>query len=226
MGPVNTTEVTTNEVHSTTINNEGDIVNQGAILNEGPVTINGPVQHNHNVVNQHNVTNKHTVINEGDVFNEGQVHTEVAHNYNTINYGDTTNYGPTTVTQFFSSGPNEFAGDTFIAGDELNVTSTVVNIGGDSTTDVTIEGDTITFEGDVLLPDPSNPSGPPLGPIRALQVSLVTDVHWDGTSLTKTYRTILLLGSQGAAQTSTVVSGTSCPTSPLGGVASHYVDMP
>lgn len=226
MGPVNTTNVTTNEVNSTTINNEGDINNQNAFFNEGPMVVNGPVNHNHNVINHHNVTNKKTVVNEGDVYNESAVYNAVAFNYNVTNYGGSTTYGPTTVEQFFSSGPNEFAGDTYVNGDSLTVTSTTINLGDTNTTDIFIEGDEIHFDGDVFLPDPNDPLGPPLGPLVAVQVSLVTDVEWDGTSLKKKYRTITLLGSQGAEQTSTVVSGSACPTSPLGGVPSHYVDMP
>jgi hypothetical protein len=226
MGPVTTTNVTTNNVNSSTINNDGDITNNNNFVNEGSLTVNGPVHHNHNVVNQHNVTNKNTVINEGDVYNEGAAYTDVAYNYTTVNFGDTTNIGPTTVNQFFSSGPSEFAGDTYIAGDELNVTSTVVNIGGDSTTDVNIEGDTITFDGEVYFPDPGSPGGPPLGPLTVIQASLVTGVTWDGATLTKTYRTFTVLGSVGPEQTSTIVSGTACPTTPLGSIASNYVDMP
>jgi hypothetical protein len=232
MGPVTTNNVTTNNVKSNTINNDGDITNNNTIVNEGPVTINGPVHHNHNVVNQSNVTNKNTVINEGDVYNEGATYTDVSYNYNTTNFGDTTNYGPTTVNQFFSSGPSEFSGDTYIAGDELNVTSVVVNIGGDTTTNVTIEGDTITidgdttFTGDVYFPDPSNPGGPPLGPLSVIQASLVTGIMWDGATLTKSYRTFTVLGTVGAEQTSTIVSGVACPSTPLGSSASNYVDMP
>lgn len=209
MGPVHTGTVNTNVSNSTTINNAGDINNQNAFFNEGPMIVNGPINHNHNVINHQNVTNKKTVINEGDVINNAAVYNAVAYNYSVTNYGGSTTYGDVTIN-----------------GDNFDVNSTTINLGDTSTTDVTIEGDTITFKGDVYWPDPSNPSGPPLGPIDSLQVNLVTDVEWDGTSLKKKYRTITLLGSQGAEQTSTVVSGSACPTSPLGGVPSHYVDMP
>ncbi len=267
MGPVNTTTVNTEEINSTTINNEGDITNQNAFFNEGPMIVNGPVNHNHNVINRQNVTNKKTVVNEGDVYNESAVYNSVAYNYSVTNYGGSTTYGPTTVEQFYSSGPNEFAGDTyieggdvFVEGDTFNVDSTTVNLGdvtntttvnvagdtinlgdansttvnvagpvtylGDSfTTDLTITGDNIFFGGDIFFPDPGDPGGY-LPPLAGVQVSLVTDVEWDGTNLIKKYRTITLLGSLAAEQDDTVVSGTSCPSTPLNASAGNLVDMP
>lgn len=149
-GPVTAPSVTAGDLNSNTVTNSGDIVNDGNLTNGGSATFNGPVQNNHNVANAQNVTNKKQVVNEGNVFNNAAVYNEVAHNYNTYNYGPTTNYGDTMVANIFSSGPNEFAGDTLInggdvniAGDLLNITSTVINLGDEDTTNVTVLGDTI-----------------------------------------------------------------------------------
>lgn len=232
-GPVTTSTVNTTNVNSTNITNEGDLVNNNSFVNNGPVTHNGPVIHNHRVVNNRNVVNKKQVINQGPVFNRNIVHNAVAHNYYTYNHGDTHHYGDTYSQGIYTSGPNEFAGDTYLAGgdvtvsgDTFDVQNTTINLGDTDTTAVTIEGDSITLLGDVYLPDPGNPGGPPLGPIAGLQVNIVVDVEWDGTALKKKYRTFKLLGSQAAEQTATIVSGTSCPTTPLSAAASNLVDMP
>ena len=195
MGPVSTTDVTTNNLNSTTINNAGDIINQNAFINQGPVVNNGPVTHNHNVVNHQQVINKRTVVNEGDVFNNGTTYNANTNNYNTQNYGGSTTYGPTFVQRFYSSGPNFFGGDT-------------------------------TFEANIFVINPADPSGPPMTMPGGLAINLVTDVEWDGTALKKKYRTVTLLGSQGVEQTATVVSGTSCPATPLNASAGNLVDMP
>lgn len=149
-GPMTAPSITSGEVLSTTINNAGDIINEGDISLGGSATFNGPVQHNHNVANAQNVTNKKTVTNDGDVFNNANVYNEVAHNYTTYNYGPAIHYGETRVTNVYSSGPNEFAGDTYIEGgdvivngDSLTVNSTTIELGDEDTTYVTVLGDNI-----------------------------------------------------------------------------------
>ena len=241
MGDVTSNTTNTSTVNSETITNEGDITNNNAFVNQGPVINNGPVVNNQNVVNNRFVTNKNTVVNEGDVDNRRITTNYIAHNYSTYNHGETYHFGPTYLEEVYASGPNEFAGDTLIDGDSFNVTTTTVNLGdentvinvagntvnlGDSfTTDLTITGVSIFFDGDVFFPDPDDP-GSFLPPMSGLRVSLVTDVVWDGSALKKKYRTFTLLGAQSAEETETVVSGTSCPSTPISGSASNYVDMP
>ena len=258
MGDVTSNTTNTSTVNSETITNEGDITNNNAFVNQGPVINNGPVVNNQNVVNNRFVTNKNTVVNEGDVDNRRITTNYIAHNYSTYNHGETYHFGPTYLEEVYASGPNEFAGDTYIEGGDVfvdgdtfdvdnttinlgdDVDTTVVNVEGDTfnvnnktvnlgdvtnTTTVNVAGDNIFFDGDIFFPDPGNPGGF-LPPMDGLQVSLVTDVEWDGTNLIKKYRTISLLGHLAAEQDDTVVSGTSCPSTPISGSASNYVDMP
>jgi hypothetical protein len=237
-GPINTTEVTTNELYSTTINNAGDINNNNNFFNAGPVFHGGPVINNNNVINNNRVVNNQQVINQGPVNNNSITHNQITHTYGpTYSYSDTTHY----------SGPHTFYGDTFIEGDKVTIegddvtiagdgviingddftaNNTIINIGGPSTTDVTIEGDTIVFAGDVFLPDPNDPDGPPLGPLAAVVRQLLTDIEWDGTQLIKKFRTFTILGAETEEDDDVVVSGTSCPATPINAAASNWSDMP
>jgi len=216
-GPTYMGDVTTNNIDSRTVNsqnivNEGDIVNRNQFFQGGPMINEGPVIHNHNVVNRFNVVNNRTVNNEGPVFNNNVTHNRVSHNYDTHNHNTTNHYGETYLTLVYSSGPNVFAGDT--------------SIGDSSTTDVTIEGDEITLIGQVFIQSPGGGAGE--GPYGSVSLNVLTDVDWDSGALTlkKTYRNISLIGSLGAAQEETILTGTSCPSTPLNASAGNYADMP
>ena len=154
-GPTYMGDVTTNNIDSRTVNsqnivNEGDIVNRNQFFQGGPMINEGPVIHNHNVVNRQNVVNNRIVNNEGPVFNNNVTHNRVSHNYDTHNHNTTNHYGETYLTTVYSSGPNEFAGDTyikggdvFVEGDEFTVESTTINLGDEtSTTTVNVDGGT------------------------------------------------------------------------------------
>jgi hypothetical protein len=339
-GPTYMGDVTTNNIDSRTVNsqnivNEGDIINRNQFFQGGPVLFEGPVIHNHNVVNRQNVVNNRIVNNDGPVFNNNVTHNRVSHNYDTHNHNTTNNYGETYLTTVHSSGPNEFAGDTYIDGgdvyvdgdtfnvdsttinlgdetstttvnvdgDTFNVDSTTINLGdetstttvnvdgdtfnagnttinlgdnttnvtnidgttvnlgdtnntnvtnvagdtinlgdsntsttnvegdtinlGDSTTtDVTIEGNDITLIGQVFIQPAGGGAG--VGPLAGLSVNLLTDVEWDSGTLTlkKKYRTISMIGAQAAEQEDNILTGTSCPTTPVNAAAGNYMDMP
>lgn len=56
--------------------------------------------------------------------------------------------------------------------------------------------------------------------------TVVTDVEWTGSELRKKTRSVTFLGYMAAESTTTVVSGAACPTQPVSGPASNFVDSP
>ena len=56
--------------------------------------------------------------------------------------------------------------------------------------------------------------------------TIVTDVEWTGSVLQKKTRSVTFLGTMDTESTTTVVSGVSCPTQPVSGPASNFVDSP
>lgn len=64
------------------------------------------------------------------------------------------------------------------------------------------------------------------GPLNLQTQTVVTDVEWTGTELRKKSRLVKFIGSMQSESTATVVAGVSCPTQPVSGPASNFVDSP
>lgn len=79
-------------------------------------------------------------------------------------------------------------------------------------------GGNVQFDGDIILNN---------GNAMNEQVQeVVTDVEWTGTELRKKSRSLTFIGYKASESTSTIVSGVSCPTQPVSGPASNFVDSP
>lgn len=79
-------------------------------------------------------------------------------------------------------------------------------------------GGTAWFDGDVYVGNSSAMS--------PQTYTLVTDVEWTGSELRKKTRSVTFLGHVEPESTATVVAGVSCPTQPVSGPASNFVDSP
>jgi hypothetical protein len=218
-GPVNSSSyATTNNntfVDQTTQNRyAGDIINAGNIYNTNNTFLGGDTFHGGDTVHQGDTINQGNTFNDRRVTNRHESFSETHHHYDAHFHAGSTFYEETRF-----DGPTYIGGNTYVGGP---ITTSGPNI---FYGDTTHNGDTF-FGGDVYVTNPDDPSGPPLGPLRGLVINLVTDVEWDGTSLSKTYRQITIIAAAGADQEEEIVSGTSCPSTPLNASAGNLVDMP
>jgi hypothetical protein len=194
LGDTLASNVTTNNISSDTIINEGDIINRQEFINEG------------DVIHQGNVTNQNTVINQGDTIHQGNtIHSGDVINQTTVqNYGPVITHGPVTnytTTNHYGdtnhyNGTHNY-GDTIHYGDTLHESHTYL-------------GDT-HFTTKIFVTE--NGGGAPYTELTLQQKTFVTDVVWEDDELRVTKETIYILATEDdAPATDVILSGTTCET--------------
>lgn len=171
-----------------------------------------------------NTINTTRIVNEGDTFNlNGMVvFGPVTHNGPVFNQHRHINNGPVINNQFVQNtrrvinrgvSHNTFVHNYF-----------TINHGPMQSYGPSDFYSTSTFGGDVHMS--GNVYVQDSAALGKTTHTLLTDVEWTGTELVKKYRSVTFLGSSNAEATATVVSGTSCPSTPLPAAASNWTDTP
>lgn len=173
-------------------------VNSQTITNEGDITNEGGLTNHGPVITHGPVTHLHTVTNHQTVINKKQVTNE-----GPVYNASVTNNNVVHSRTVHNHGDTHHHGDTFVK-------------------NIFIE-EVIRWVGPMWAGDGT---GGYEGPLYGIDVDLVTDVTWDGTDLKKVYRNVKLVGSLGSTQEEVIVSGTSCPETPLNATASNFGDIP
>jgi hypothetical protein len=237
LGDTFANNVTTTNISSETIVNEGDIINRQEFINEGDVIHQGDVTNQNTVINQGDTIHQGNTIHSGDVINQTTVqnygptitHGPVTNNTTTNHYGDTNHYNVTNhyaATNHYNEtihyGDTYHEGDTIHQGDTIHVGDTIHQGDTIHEGDTTHQGDTY-HEGDTYLENTyvnvnkiyvsTGGDGAPYTELTLRQKTLVTDVVWEDDELRVTKKTIYVLATaDDEPVTDVILSGTACET--------------
>jgi len=195
---------------------EGDeFTVKSTTINLGDETSTTTVNVDGTTINLGDKTSTTNVFVEGDRIDLGDLSTTLE----VLVMGDKIYMGADNTTEVTVEGSTINLGDN-VNTKEVTVLGDTLRMGDTFTDEITLEATVIKLIGGVTINDK--------GPYYGVSTTVLSDVEWDEStlSLKKKYRTIGFLGSTGTESESIILTGTSCPTTPVNAAAGNYMDMP